>query len=66
VRGKNGETVAQNRTIVTGSEVVLQVAIVADGDDPLGPEFIVPALLLITCAAAVVIYLRTRRGPREQ
>lgn len=62
VRGKNGETIAQNRTSVTGSELVLRVALVTGIDDALGPEVVVPAVLLASCVAAAAIYLRTRRG----
>lgn len=65
VLGKGGVPVAQNRTYVTGSEIVLEVTYVEEAGDTPGTEFILPAAALVISAVAVAVYVRGRKTPPE-
>ena len=67
VIGRDGEVIAQNRTFIQGTEVVLEVRLVKDIDDQTGTQFLIPAAFLGVCAIAVAFYVsdRMRRGKEE-
>ncbi len=65
VLGRGGEAVAENRTYVTGSEIVLEIMYFGSNEDPPGTEFVLPVAVLVMSAMAVLVYFRLR-GTRPE
>jgi hypothetical protein len=63
VRGNGGEVLSWNRTFVQGTSATVVVLLSADDDGGPGEAFIIPAMVLIACAALITLILRNRRGP---
>lgn len=66
VRTRGGELLAQNRTFVQGSEIDLEISLSGEPAEELGPEFIIPAAVLIVSALAVALYSRNRGTGRSR
>ena len=67
VIGTDGEVLAWNRTYVQGTEIMLEICLVKDVDDPVGTQFLIPAAALVVCAIAAAFYVRDemrRRGDK--
>ena len=60
----DGEVLAWNRTYVQGTEVVLEIRLVKDIDDPVGTQFLIPAAVLGVCAIVAALYVSDRMRRR--
>ncbi len=67
VVGTDGEVLAWNRTYVQSTEVVLDIRLVKDTEDPGGTQFLIPAAVLGVCAIVAALYVtdRVRRRGHE-
>jgi hypothetical protein len=64
VIGTDGEVLAWNRSYVQGTEVVLEIRLVKDIDDPVGTQFLIPAAILGVCAIVAALYVSDRMRRR--
>lgn len=66
VRSRSGELLAQNRTYVQGAAISVEIHVFGERTEALGPEFVIPAAVLVASAFAVALYSQSRGRGRDR